>query len=96
MRRDAFVGLVHGDVLGGHRAQHLEDQPDRGVVVVAGVRAPEHGVDRTGEPHPLAQRNDVGRQGLLQIAVAVEHVGQGARVEGREATRKVSGGGHRS
>ena len=42
VRGGAVVGLVDGDVSRRHRAQHLEDPPDRGVVVVAGVRAAEH------------------------------------------------------
>ena len=63
---------------------------------MAGVRAAEDRIDRPGEPHALAQRGELVRQRLLVQAVAVEHVGEGARVERREAAREICAGGHRS
>ena len=63
---------------------------------MVGVRAAEHRVDGPGETHALAQRGELGRQRLLQEAVAVEHVGEGARVDRREAGREIGGGAHRS
>ena len=49
-----------------------------------------------GEPHPLAQRCELGRQRLLEEAVTIEDVGEGARVDRREAAREIGRGAHRS
>ena len=88
------VGLVHGDAARRDRAQHLEDLPDRRVVVMPRMRAAEHRVHRPGEPHARAQRDDVGRECLLEVAVAVEHVGERARVHSLEAARDIPGCAH--
>jgi hypothetical protein len=60
------------------------------------VRAAEHGVDRPGEAHPLAERGELGRQRLREEAVPVEHVGEGAGIERREAAREIGHRAHRS
>ena len=54
----------------------------------------ENGVRRAREPGAGAQRRELGREGLLQVAVAVEHVGERARVDRGEPVREVGGFAH--
>ena len=96
VRSGPLVGLVDRDAPWRDRAQHLEDLPDRRVVVVARMRTAEHRVHRSGEPHARAQRDDVGRQRLLSVSVTVEHIGQCARVDRREAASEIPGCAHGS
>jgi hypothetical protein len=92
----AVVGLIDRDVSGRHRAEHLEDEADRRVVAVPGVRPAQHRVDGARQAHALAQRSQLVRQRLLQVAVPVEHVGQRPCVERRETARESRGRAHRA
>jgi hypothetical protein len=96
VRGGSVIGLIHGHASRRHRAEHLEDPPDRPVVVVTRMRPPEDRVDRARDPHPGSQGHELGRECLLQIAVAIEDVGERAGVQRREPACKLTGRFHRS
>jgi len=62
MRRGSLVALVNRDMPGRHRPQHLQDEPYGAVVVVSGVRAPEHRIHRPCQSHSRPQWGELGRQ----------------------------------
>ena len=72
---------------------------DAGVLVEPAsvvLRGLEKADPKPGEAHPLAERRELGRQRLLEEPVPVEHVGERAGVERREAGREIGDRAHRS
>jgi hypothetical protein len=61
---------------------------------VAWMGTAEDGIRGPREPRAGAQRRELGREGLLPAAVAVEYVGERARVDRGEPVGEVGGSAH--